>query len=442
MIKRWLGLLLATAVALPTPAALPEFTQLAENNTAAVVSVTGAAEERAPSARRPREFIFPFPPELFEQRQRPRQSQGSGFIIDASGYVLTNAHVIAEMARIVIKLKDGSEYTATIVGSDRHTDIALLKIDADAPLPTVQIGNSDTVKVGQWVAAVGSPYGLDQTVTAGIISALRRRLPGDRYVPFIQTDAAVNPGNSGGPLMDLDGNVIGINSQIVSPVQAYVGASFAIPINVAMDIQNRLREHGEIQRGWLGVYFDSVSQATAEAYGLESASGVLINQVIEKSPAEKAGLQDGDIILLLDGNEVDAENLPLLIGGVAPGTTIMLSVWRDGEQIEVVAELGALDGETVLVLGLKVENIGEDIKRETGLQFGVVVKEVNPGEDVPRDIRQIRPGDIITHMLVNERRRPIMSAKDMMEALEENRKQTEIFYVWREGRNLAIPIEK
>ena len=442
MIKRWLGLLLATAVALPTPAALPEFTQLAENNTAAVVSVTGAAEERAPTARRPREFLFPFPPEFFERRQRPRQSQGSGFIIDASGYVLTNAHVIAEMARIVIKLKDGSEYTATIVGSDRHTDIALLKIDADAPLPTVQIGNSDTVKVGQWVAAVGSPYGLDQTVTAGIISALRRRLPGDRYVPFIQTDAAVNPGNSGGPLMDLDGNVIGINSQIVSPVQAYVGASFAIPINVAMDIQNRLREHGEIQRGWLGVYFDSVSQATAEAYGLESASGVLINQVIEKSPAEKAGLQDGDIILLLDGNEVDAENLPLLIGGVAPGTTIMLSVWRDGEQIEVVAELGALDGETVLVLGLKVENIGEDIKRETGLQFGVVVKEVNPGEDVPRDIRQIRPGDIITHMLVNERRRPIMSAKDMMEALEENRKQTEIFYVWREGRNLAIPIEK
>ena len=443
--KKMAAFLLAATLMQPAAGQLPDFTVLAENSGEAVVSVQGGADESSQiSSRRraPRDFLFPFPPDFFERRRPQRQSFGSGFIIDAEGYVLTNAHVISGMSRIVVTLKDGEEYPAEVVGRDEHTDIALLKIDAGAPLPTVRIGDSDAVKVGQWVAAIGSPYGLDQTVTAGIVSALRRRLPSDRYVPFIQTDAAVNPGNSGGPLMNLDGGVIGINSQIVSPVQAFVGASFAIPINVAMDIQARLRVDGEIRRGWLGVYFAPLSEAAAEAYGLDSARGVLINQVIERSPAEKAGLQDGDIILALEGEDVDAENLSLKIGGFAPGERVMLSVWRNGETIEISAELGELGGEDGVILGLKIENISEEFKRRSGLEFGVVVREVLPGRDVPEDIRQFRPGDVITHMLVNERRREITGRGDIRRALDESRKSSEIFYIWREGRRLAITVQK
>ena len=447
--KQWAALLLALGLAAGNPAAaqLPDFTALAEKASGAVVSVQGNSEEppRAESPRRPRDFFFPFPPEFFDRRPRPRQRQssGSGFIIDKNGYVLTNAHVISGMSRIAVTLKDGEEYDAEVVGMDEHTDIALLKIEADSPLPTATIGDSDGVKVGQWVAAIGSPYGLDQTVTAGIISALRRRLPSDRYVPFIQTDAAVNPGNSGGPLMDLEGNVIGINSQIVSPVQAFVGASFAIPINVAMDIQARLRADGEIRRGWLGVFFAPLSETTAEAYGLQSSAGVLIDQVIDGSPAEKAGLQDGDIILELNGETVDEENLALKIGAFPPGANIVLSVWRDGETIKVNAELGALDGEEELILGLKVEDIGEELKRRVGLDFGVVIREVHPDdENAPSGIRQFRPGDVITHMLVNERRREITSREDLRAALDENRKSAEVFSVWREGRRLTITVQK
>lgn len=442
--KKFAACLLALALANSATAQLPDFTTLAENSGAAVVSVKAGADNdpQAPSKRRPRDFLFPFPPELFDRNPRQQQSYGSGFIIDEAGYILTNAHVIAGMSRIIVTLKDGDDYTAEVIGRDEHTDIALLKIDAGKPLPAAAIGDSDKVKVGQWVGAIGSPYGLDQTVTAGIISALRRRLRSDRYVPFIQTDAAVNPGNSGGPLMDLEGRVIGINSQIISPVRAFVGASFAIPINVAMDIQARLRTDGEIRRGWLGVYFAPVSTATAEAYGLETARGVLINQVIDDSPAEKAGLQDGDIILSLNGEEADAENLPLRVGSFSPADIVVLSLWRNNETIEIEVELGSLDGEEeTVILGLKIEDIDEELKRRTGLKFGVIVLEVNP-TDAPDDIRQFRPGDVITHMLVNARRRGIADKQDMTKALNENRKSVEVFYVWREGRRLAITVKK
>ncbi len=447
---RFLMMVLSAALLMPARAQLPDFTKLAAEATGAVVSVRASSnnngQQRA-NPRRPRDFIFPFPPELFERRNRPQQTQGSGFIIDSEGYVLTNAHVVEHMTRIAVILKDGTEYVAEVVGRDPHTDIALLKIESETPLPIVQIGDSDNVKVGQWVAAVGSPYGLDQSVTAGIISALQRQLPSDRYVPFIQTDAAVNPGNSGGPLMDLEGNVIGINSQIVSPVQAFVGASFAIPINVAMNIQARLRTDGEIRRGWLGVYFSPLTEPVAEAYGLSGygssdRGGVLINQVIEGSPAEDAGVQNGDIILRINQGTIDANSLPRIIADLTPGELITISVWRDGEMLELEAELKSLDGETALILGLKVEDINDEIKRRTGLKFGVIVREVRLDGDAPDDIRNIRPGDIITHMLVNERRRPIHNRRDMSEALEENRKNAEIFYIWREGRNFAVTIRR
>ncbi len=438
--------LVLPAAVLPMAAAqqgLPDFTSLAENSADAVVSVRVYNDKRrGDNSRRSPDLFFPFP---FERRRRPerRESQGSGFIIDREGYVLTNAHVIAGMTRIVVALDGDEEYTAEVVGSDTRTDIALLKIDAGKPLPSVKIGDSDKVKVGQWVAAIGSPYGLHRTVTAGIISALRRRLPNDAYVPFIQTDAAVNPGNSGGPLMDLAGNVIGINAQIISPSGGFVGASFAIPINVAMNIQARLREDGEIRRGWLGVYFSPVSPATAEAHGLENGkTGVLVNEVVKNSPAENAGLHNGDIILQINGEAVTADSLPLFIGKLPPGAEVSLSVWRDGEKIEMRAILELLGAETQVFLGMKVENLNEAEKARTGLQFGVIVREVSVEDDVPEDVRQIRPGDIITHMLVNERRREIRSKKDFADALDENRKSAEVFYIWREGRYFTITVRK
>lgn len=445
-------LLLAAALLLPMTAAavseLPDFVTLAENSSEAVVSVRGSTRAKpnaSPRRQLPREFFFPFP-DFFERRRRSPppdlQSQGSGFIIDPDGYLLTNAHVIAGVDKIVIAFDNGDEYEAKVVGSDDHTDIALLKIEAERPLPTIKIGDSDKVKVGQWVAAIGSPYGLDQTLTAGIISALQRRLPNDRYVPFIQTDAAINPGNSGGPLMDLDGKVIGINSQIISPVRAYVGASFAIPINVAMHIQARLRKDGVIRRGWLGVSFAPISAATAEAYGLDKEDGVLINEVIDGSPAETAGLRNGDVILKLNGETVTAESLPSLIGELGPGVEAVLSVWRDGKEQELKAVLDILGGKDETFLGLRVGDLSDEFLRKTGLEYGVVVLEVGVGETPPEDIRQFRAGDVITHMLVNERRRPIRNRHDLGEALVENKKSAEVFYIWREGRHLAITIKK
>ena len=232
--------------------------------------------------------------------------------------MLTNAHVVEGGDEIIVALKNGDEYTAKLVGRDKKTDVALLKIEADKPLPTVKIGDSQKLRVGQWVVAIGSPWGLDQTVTAGIISALGRRLPQENYVPFIQTDAAVNPGNSGGPLMDLEGRVIGINSQIISPVKAYAGLSFAIPINVVMDIQRKLRDDGFVRRA-TGVIFSRVSKTIAEAMGLDRQRGALIQDVLENSAAAEAGLQSGDILLSFNGMDIEkSHQLPLFIGSVLP----------------------------------------------------------------------------------------------------------------------------
>ncbi|MGU9950920.1 MAG: Do family serine endopeptidase [Gammaproteobacteria bacterium WSBS_2016_MAG_OTU1] len=439
--NKCVAIILAVMLTVSATAQLPDFTTLAEQHTDAIVSVQARSEAKAgeQQPKQPRGFFFQIPPNLFKKPRRTA-SQGSGFIIDEEGYVLTNAHVIEGMDIISIVLKNGEDYEAEIIGVDKHTDIALLKIEGDTPFAKVAIGDSDNIKVGQWVAAVGSPYGLDQSVTAGIISALRRQLPNDRYVPFIQTDAAVNPGNSGGPLMDLEGNVIGINSQIISPVQAYVGASFAIPINVAMEVQALLRVDGEVQRGWLGVSFGALSKDVAEAYGLAGKEGVLITDVVPGSPAEEAELQGGDVILKINGEDMSAEILPRKIGVLGPGEEVTLHIWRDGEGIDIVATLGSWDNQEKTFLGMKVQELSSELKRQTGLEFGVVISEI--GADVPRDVRQLRTGDVITHMLVNERRREIKNGDDLESALLENEKSVEVFYIWRQGRRLAIAVKK
>ncbi|MDM5147178.1 Do family serine endopeptidase [Candidatus Persebacteraceae bacterium Df01] len=451
------SMVIASAATAATAMALPDFTALIKNSADAVVSVS-ATREVAAGKGHSKALPFPrglFPPDLFPpdfwERQQPRRgaphhfqhSAGSGFIIDADGYVMTNAHVIANMDKIVITLKDGDDYEAEVVGIDERTDIALLKIESKKPLPVARIGDSDEVQVGQWVAALGSPYGLDQTLTAGIISALGRRLPSEAYVPFIQTDAAVNPGNSGGPLMDLEGNVIGINSQIVSPVRAFVGASFAIPINVAMRIQARLRTDGVVRRGRLGVAYTEVSPSTAEGFGLDKPRGALINDVVKGSAADNAGLQGGDIILQFNDELINSSvSLPVIVGDTPPGTTVTMSVWRDGGELEIVAVLDSLD-DTIpkTILGLTLEDLDDNFKRETGLHFGVLVKEISGSRGAPEGINQFRPNDIITHLLVNKRRRPIENQSALAAGIKENKESAIVFFVWRNGRNIIFTVQ-
>lgn len=443
-------ILLLPALLLPPAAAHDiDIVSLVQENNAAVISVRGVAfAGSAPRNRVPFSEFFPFPPDLLERLQprsrQPATSTGSGFIIGADGYILTNAHVIKGMDKLIVTLKDGSEFEAEVVGSDEKTDIALLKIESAQPLPTVKIGDSDALQVGEPVLAIGSPYGLDQTVTSGIISALGRRLPSEDYVPFIQTDAAVNPGNSGGPLMNARGDVIGINSQIISPVRSFSGVSFAIPINVAISIQEKLRAHGVVRRGRLGVFFAPVTQNIADAYGLADTSGALIQDVAENSPAEAAGLQSGDVLLTFAGKPIkDAAALPTLVGNTEPNTEVELGVWRDQQVITLTATLTAMEDSAApqTLLGMRLEELSEQQARRTGVERGVVVVDIDRSGKAPAGINHIRPGDIITHALVDQRRRAVESRSALAAMLKDIQHDTIALYIWRSGRRLVIPVK-
>jgi serine protease Do len=343
-----------------------------------------------------------------EQLQRPTQSLGSGFIISDDGYILTNHHVIDGADEIEVRLADRRVYEATVIGSDKRSDVALVKIDA-AELPVVQIGKSTDLAVGEWVLAIGSPFGFDHTVTAGIVSAKGRSLPSENYVPFIQTDVAINPGNSGGPLFNLDGKVIGVNSQIYSRTGGFMGLSFAIPIELAMNVVNQLRVSGRVSRGYLGVLIQDVDRDLAESFGLDHPRGALVARVLPGSPAAEAGVEPGDIILEFNAEQLlNSSQLPPLVGTSAVEKQAELKILRNGKERKLKVTVGELPEDETQAgvtpaeqapavrgrLGLEVAELSDEEREKLDLtdQRGVLVKEV---EDGPARAAGIRANDVI-----------------------------------------------
>ncbi|HWI14055.1 MAG TPA: DegQ family serine endoprotease, partial [Burkholderiales bacterium] len=331
-------------------AQLPDFTDIVEKQGPAVVNISTTQTARNPLAQQmpnvPEddpfyEFFRRFVPNP-GPREFQSQSLGSGFIISPDGYLLTNAHVVEAADEITVKLTDKRELKAKVIGFDKRTDIALLKIDA-AGLPVVRLGDPTKLRVGEWVIAIGSPFGFENSVTAGIVSAKGRSLPQENFVPFIQTDVAVNPGNSGGPLFNLRGEVVGINSQIYSRTGGFMGLSFAIPIDVAQDVANQLKTAGKVTRGRIGVVIQPLTRELADGFGLKNPQGALVNSVEKGGPAEKAGIEAGDVILRFDGKPVSSsEDLPRMVGSTKPGTRVPIQVWRNKAARDVqvtVAEL-------------------------------------------------------------------------------------------------------
>ncbi len=404
-------------------AELPDFTPLVESASPAVVNISTKqkVQSRGATAQMPElEGLPPIFREFFEHsipqmpgapgrgQQREAQSLGSGFIISEDGYVLTNNHVVADADEIIVRLPDRSELEAKLIGADPRSDVAVLKVEGKG-LPTVKIGRSDELKAGEWVLAIGSPFGFDHTVTAGIVSATGRSLPNESYVPFIQTDVAINPGNSGGPLFNLDGEVIGINSQIFTRSGGFMGLSFAIPIDVAMDVANQLRTEGKVSRGWLGVVIQEVNKDLAESFGLERPAGALVAQVMDGGPAARGGLRVGDVILSLNDKPiVMSADLPHLVGALKPGSSARMEVVRDGDREMLDVKIGAMpeEGEAVAAsgggqersdnrLGVKVTELTDEQKKSLDLPGGVVITEILNG---PAAMIGLRPGDVITHL--------------------------------------------
>lgn len=334
---------------LTAPTGLPDFSNLVQQVGGAVVNIatTQTTKTAALSPDDPfYEFLRRFGG-LGALPQQPRETHGigSGFIVSSDGYILTNAHVVANATELTVKTTDKREFKAKVVGADKRSDVALIKIAAKN-LPYVRLGDPAKLKVGEWVAAIGSPFGFENSVTAGIVSAKSRALPDESYVPFIQTDVAINPGNSGGPLFNLRGEVVGINSQIYSQTGGYQGIAFAIPIDVAMKVMDQLKTTGTVKRGRLGVTIQPLTKDLAESFGLAKASGVVVAAVDKDSPADKAGLQPGDVILSFNGQAIDdANDLPRLVGDTAPGTRVNLGLLRDGKHLTKTVALAEIPGD-------------------------------------------------------------------------------------------------
>ena len=408
---------------------LPDFTELVERNRAAVVNISTTQRRTVPTdrPRMPRGFEMPDLPEDSPFREFFRrffgegeieefdaQSLGSGFIISQDGFIISNNHVVRNADEVIVRLSDRREYKAKVVGTDEPSDVALLKIDADG-LPAVRLGTGYELKVGEWVLAIGSPFGFDHSVTAGIVSAKGRNLPRENYVPFIQTDVAINPGNSGGPLFNLQGDVVGVNSQIFSRTGGFMGLSFAIPIDVAMDVADQLRESGRVSRGWLGVLIQDVTRELAESFGMAKPQGALVARVLEGSPAARAGFEVGDILLSFDEHGIErSSDLPPIVGRTRVGREVAVEILRGGQSMTLtvitdelpaedklqVAAAGAPDDLQTERLGLVVRDMTDEERASLDIsEQGVVVSRVSAG---PAERAGIRAGDLVL-MLNNQK---------------------------------------
>jgi serine protease Do len=455
---RWLFLAVVCLAPLPLVAQgkdlLPNFADLAEKQGPAVVNVSTTqtvhtqgvppGSEDDPFNDFFRRFGPPQPPRDYESR-----SLGSGFIISQDGYILTNSHVVEAADDITVRLTDKREFKAKVIGSDRRTDVAVLKIEA-AGLPAVSVGDPNKLRVGEWVVAIGSPFGFDNSVTAGIVSAKGRSLPQENFVPFIQTDVAINPGNSGGPLFNLAGEVVGINSMIFSRTGGFMGLSFAIPIDVAVDVAKQLQATGRVSRGRIGVVIQEVTKELAESFGLPKPSGALVNSVEKGSPADKAGILPSDVILKFDNKEVTASNeLPRIVAATKPGSKASVQVWRKGERKDlqiVVAETPdervvkrqqpskKSSGETLAKLGLTASDLSADQKNELGIANGVVVENA----DGAAARAGIRRGDVI--QAVNNQE--VKSVEDLNRMLSPvDRSRTVALLIKRGEGSVYIPLK-
>lgn len=410
---------------------LPSFSALVKTVKNSVVNISTTTVTQGPDLRE--RFLGPTNPfrdffgdDFFEKffgdtprKEFKQKSLGSGFIIDREGYILTNNHVVEKAQSIKVKLSDEKEYEATVIGKDAKTDIALIRIDAKQDLPFVALGDSDTLEVGDWVLAIGNPFGLEHTVTAGIVSARARVIGAGPYDDFIQTDASINPGNSGGPLFNLKGEVIGINTAIVSGGQ---GIGFAIPVNIAKNMLSQLKTKGKVVRGWLGVVIQRITPDMAKAFGLIESEGALVSDVMEQSPAEKADIRRGDVIVSYNGKKIkDMDGLPRLVAATEIGKKVKVGLIRDGKPLEVEVVIGELKEEALLAsrktdiekdFGLVVQNITPEISKHLNLKDkkGVIVTDVQPGS--PAQNADVRSGDIIREV----NRKPIKNINDFKEA--------------------------
>ncbi len=411
-------LFLVTVILSPKSyAELPDFTEIVEEASPAVVKVLVEYESENPRYQEQLEELPEYLRRFFDFRGGPpvpreRAGMGSGFIISGDGYVVTNNHVVENARQVVVRLPDRQEFDAEVVGLDPRSDLAVLKIEGEG-LPTLSLAEGRDVKVGQWVLAIGSPFSLDFSVTAGIVSALGRSLPtetGDNYVPFIQTDVAINPGNSGGPLFNLEGEVIGVNSQIFTRSGGSIGLSFAIPASVVRNVVAQIQEAGVVERGWLGVSIQDVDRNLADSFGLDRPRGALIAQVGKDSPAEQAGLEPGDVILSFAGEAIETSaDLPHVVGLISPGTKVGAVIFREGKEQDLTVEVGGLGADEVArvnagvaadgsisILGMRLVEADPAELSSIGLSGGVAVSEVDRGS--PADEAGVMTGDVLTRL--------------------------------------------
>ena len=439
---------------------LPDFTVLAEQQGSTVVNISSIKnavnrgnQQLSPQEEHMQEFFnrfgIPMPPGMGpnDQQQKQMSATGSGFILESDGYIITNAHVVGEADSIIVKLADKREFQAKLLGIDRRTDVALLKIDAK-DLQAVKLGKPKNIKVGEWVAAIGSPFGLENTMTVGVVSAKGRALPQqENYVPFIQTDVAINPGNSGGPLFNTNGEVIGINSQIYSRTGGYMGLSFAIPIDVAMDVAAQLKNNGRVVRGWLGIAIQEVTDELTEALGLKDKSGALVAGVNKGAPAGKAGIEAGDVILKFNNKMIEtSSDLPKYVRLTKPNNVVPVEIWRNANVKTLRVKIGEMPDDRMQASNKK--SIKESVNR-----IGLVLKEATAKDKKMLDGRnglmvtkasgpavssQIREGDII--LALNNT--PVTSVRAFNREINKTPKgKTIALLIYRNGDTLFVPVK-